>query len=102
VDRELVGLILWTTLFASPIATAYAIRFQSAGLMLLSALMSLFVAFLTIFSIGQLVFLLTCLQLAAALALAVTERPAVRWAVVTAGGLSWLALILALRLLVIR
>ena len=60
--------LLWATLVASLSATAYGLARQSWPRLLVAALLSLTFS-LTAFSLGFLTLLLTCLQLAAALAL---------------------------------
>ncbi len=65
----LVAMLLWGSLVASLILTPIGIRKQSWKLLWLAAVLSLAFSIAAGFSIGPLTFLLTCLQLAAAVAI---------------------------------
>ena len=67
-DSAVVTALLWATLVASLSATVYGLARRSWPRLLVAALLSLTFS-LTAFSLGLLTLLLTCLQLAAALAL---------------------------------
>ncbi len=66
--HELVAALLWGFLIVSLILTAIGLRRQSWKLLWLAAGLSLVFGIAAGFSIGPLTFLLTCLQLAAAVA----------------------------------
>lgn len=82
--HELVAVLLWGSLVGSLILTPIGIRKQSWKLLWLAAVLSLAFSIAAGFSIGPLIFLLTCLQLAAAVAS--------RW---EAGRREWVLLLLA-------
>lgn len=82
-DRDLTAAVLWATFIASLLLTPLALLRRSWPLMWAAAALSLAVSIITGFSIGPLIFLLTALQFAAAVAL--------RWAV---GPRGWAALLL--------
>lgn len=66
--HELIATLLWGFLITSLILTPIGVRQQSWRLLWLAAVLSLVFSIATGFSIGPLTFLLTCLQLAAAVA----------------------------------
>ena len=69
VDRELIALMLWGSLFASLGLTNVALLRDSWRLMAVAAFLSFPFSFLALLSIGPFTILLTFLQVAAAVAL---------------------------------
>ena len=71
--------MIWCALVASVLLTPLAVVTGSWFIMWVAALLSAYVSFLGIFSIGALTFLLTCLQLAAAIGLRQSETDTAVW-----------------------
>lgn len=85
--------VLWFVLFVSIVLTARALSGRSWVTMWAAAVCSLAVSILGMLSIGALTFLLTCLQVAAAIAMRRGE-PRRGWiAIVLAAVLIWIAVV---------
>ncbi len=112
--HELIAVLLWGFLIASLILTAIGLRRRSWKLLWLAAGLSLVFSIAAGFSIGPLTFLLTCFQLAAAVAsrretgtqgwLLLLLAALLIWIVVVPvriAGLQWLSWLLAFPVVVI-
>jgi len=73
--------MIWCALIASVLLTPLAVVTGSWFIMWVAALLSAYVSFLGIFTIGALTFLLTCLQLGAAIALRRSDPDSNAWKV---------------------
>jgi hypothetical protein len=91
--------LIWCALVASVLLTPLAVVTGSWFIMWIAALLSAYVSFLGLFTIGALTFLLTCLQLAAAFGLRRSETNANAWKVPLLIGLLVWALIVPAQVL---
>jgi hypothetical protein len=80
--------MLWCALVASVLLTPLAVVTGSWLIMWVAALLSAYVSFLGLFTIGALTFLLTCLQLAAAIGLR-RSSPGIAWKILLGGLIVW-------------
>jgi hypothetical protein len=73
--------LIWCALVAAILLTPLAVVTGSGFIMWVAALLSAYVSFLGLFTIGAFTFLLTCLQLGGAIALRRSEMDANAWTV---------------------
>ena len=91
--------LIWCVLVASVLLTPLAVVTGSWFIMWVAAVLSAYVSFLGLFTIGALTFLLTCLQLSGAIVLRRSEPDPTAWTVPLLFGLLVWALIVPAQVL---